>query len=240
MLRGDEWWGAVLDRDVHIALSDACEASRVELHGIVAEEALAQVGVEATLDAAAPLERGVLPGVIDPEKDSRALRSARRSRLTLLACAVLSFGAAAFAPTFVYRTNARVLASRTSAALAAQRSTAGSNDDVRARALLEGIASLRRGREAASVIFARLAAALPESARLVSFDLDTSSAKVTILAPVDVDVVGALARVQGLGDPRIRGAITRERLAGAEVHRTSLELPRDLRRQRSIEMLVRR
>lgn len=227
--RADGWWGAVVDRETHEHLVAACTASGVSLHGVLPEMAMESLDPDADAEAQLLAARTDAPLLIDPSREVRGSQIAGRRRLTLLAALAVMIGAASFGPQTVLRMRTAALSER-AAALGAPGSAGGQLADQQARAVLDEVDAMRGDREATSVLLSRIAAALPSAAVIRSVELDTLLVTVTIVAPLRVDVVSALSQLAGLEGPRIRGALAREWVDGAEQQRTTLEFDRDPRR----------
>lgn len=223
-LLGQQWRALALERDAHAAVRSATDAAAVRVVGLCALPA------DSPADDFASLARRLLHAkptelvIFDPDAQRRETRNAARRRLVLLSALLLALVGAAAAPSLVVASRERALAveeARLRRDLERLAPTHGPSSQ--ALALIEASRSLRQG-EAAGVIIARIAAALPESAAISSIRIDSAEARVSILAPPRVDVVAALARLDGLEMPRLTGALARESVQGVALQRTTLTL----------------
>lgn len=219
----DEWWAAAAAASEVEEIARASAACGVRLAGIVPlDDASAAADLA---DAAWSLARAddAPPFVIDPLRPSRAAHARRLGGFMFLSTLLFLLSFAALAPTAVLKWETHRLRREAAAELQLLRADGEVHGAaLRALAIERAAVGLRDESTPAAGILSRITLALPEGAVIVHASFEGATVSLTLLAPVNVDLVGALGRVPGLSTPVLVGALARESLAGAEVQRTRL------------------
>lgn len=222
--------GAVAD-EVTIA-GGVCTRAARRLHptgdAIAFRKPLSGVGADGIRFADAIAAAFVTDASVFAVDPGRAARLRRRHRAVRAALSVLAVVAAVIS----------AVGPAGQAMLAERRATARLAElGVMARPALEAVREIeavseasRRvrdfsaSRRSASAFISAVAHALPDSATIVTLRIDSVSASVVTLALPGAPVVTSLARVSGVLQATVAGAVTREAIAGVSYQRTSVAL----------------
>lgn len=115
-------------------------------------------------------------------------------------------------------------AERELAAIAAPYAAAMAVRESRTRAdqLHRDVSSFTDRARSPGIALARIAAALPDSAALVSIAMDSAGANLVVVSQRAVDVLASLDTVRAFVAPQLTGPITRERVATGELERAAI------------------
>jgi hypothetical protein len=155
---------------------------------------------------------------------SRADAATSRKRVWRAAgAAAVAMLLAIFAPP-VANALARARADRGIAAIAARaRDAARVEQDLRRMtAALSEASAFGASRRSAARLLIGIDRALPASAALVAFDVDSAGGTLVLLAPRAARAVAALDSVRGIAAPEIVGPVTRETIGTRELERASV------------------
>lgn len=153
----------------------------------------------------------------------------RRRQLTLAAVALLaSIVWALVAPQVRTALAVRAEAHRLAAISPRVRTASARMDSLtRVSAMLAGQAAFTTGAHSMLLLLAEFTRAMPDSAALVSLQVDsTDSGVLTAFAPRASLVVDAVERVPDVGSPTIVGPVTRQSLGGQTVERVTVRFHR--------------
>lgn len=218
------WWASAVNRDVLASLMRALEPIAMERCRFLAIDEPSEPRTLVMIVRNVASRPTIDPLALDPLAGARRARGERR-RLRLLAGTLLvGLAATAMGPAVLHAAFAR----REAAELQALRLTVNSDhewarsqtvkrlDDDARLARLTARAPLR------TPLVGSLGRALPDSAIVLSLAVDSTAGTLVVLAPPGEDVLHALSRIPGISDPRLAGAVTRERLSERAVNRTTI------------------
>lgn len=235
-----DWLAGVLDREIVEAVAAATSSSQRTFLGAapaIAPCADSNTNSSLTERAIAVANGGAeLPFLLDPERAQRFTAQARRRSLALGLLLLAAGASACLAPTWAiqWQIAHEEGALRKLRSSLLRLSNASPITATTRAAIAHGAPMASESRELVELV-ARLAAELPDSAAIIALRVDSMRGSATILAPVSVSPLRAVASTAGIVRPRVIGAVTREVVEGSAVQRTVIAFERPPRRRVAFE-----
>jgi hypothetical protein len=229
---GGRPWAAALQKNIVDTIVTACRESRVRLSGIVPAvdvalletTALTPLGREAKEFAAAygaAITSGALTWHAGPGGGPDA---APRWRVaTAASSAIFALGIAVLTPGFAaHLVEHRAVAHLASIARPSRAAQRVARDNELVTHALEEVGTFDSGRRPVTVVMARLAVALPDSAALLALRIDSVGGSIVAIVPHAGALLTRLEHVRGLAAPEITGPVTREVAPGRDLERVTV------------------